>query len=264
MFSDRISYKKERILRILVHLKNGSIVTGSGFFINNNAQLLTCFHVVFGEELRNIRTNQDFISITGDNEHSKLGTWFTNKINKIEVEFSDTSKEELGLKKFDEKFDIALLELKNEKFLKKIKYCQLNFKDTLRQGDLVFFAGFPICFPYKNTDTPFAINTGMVSSFPETIIGGEKYEHVQINSINLGGNSGAPLFRKNRDKVIGIINGNLSFKNDNVLFQNPQNNQTIRGSLQTPLSIAYATPLKLLKISSTIFTPDRRRINRKA
>lgn len=253
MFSDRVSYKRERILRILTHFKNGNVGTGSSFFIDNSGQLLTCFHVVFGEELKNIRTAPDFISIQGNDEHSKLQIWFANQINKVEVELANGSKEAVDLQRFDEKYDIALLKLRNREVVKKVKYCNLDLKTILKQGDLVFFGGFPICFPYKDTETPFAINTGMVSSLPETIVGGEKYQHVQINSINLGGNSGAPLFRKNRDKVVGIINGNMNFGADNFAFIDNQG-KTVKGSFRPPLSIAYATPLALLKEKSTIFS----------
>lgn len=252
MFSDRINYKKERILRIIIELKNVKPGTGSGFFINDKGQFLTCFHVIFGGELKNIRKSPDFKSISGNDEHSRLEQWFTNKVNKINVEFLDKSKAELQVERFDERYDIALLKLKDSTIAKKIKYCRLDFKNTLKQGNLVFFGGFPICYPYKNTETPFAINTGMVSSFPETIIGGEKYEHIQINSINLGGNSGAPLFKKNRNRVIGIINGNMNWGSDDVAFIDNQRKLN-KGSLRTPLSIAYATSLKLIQKKSKIF-----------
>lgn len=258
MFNDKIPHKKERILRILTHFVNSNIGSGSGFFINGNGRLLTCSHVAFGIELKNFRLHKDYASIIGGDDHSKLESWFTKEIRKIEVELSDGSKEELELEGFDEKFDVALLKLKSNGAAKKVKYCNLDFNTILKQGDLVTFGGFPICFPYKNTETPFAINTGMVSSFPETIVGGERYEHAQLNAVNLGGNSGAPLFRKNHNKVVGIINGNMNFGNDNVLFQNPKNNQSFKGSFRVPLSIAYATSLKLLKRKSTIFTPDQR------
>jgi len=255
MFNDRINYKRERVVRILAHFNNGNIGNGSGFFINDSGQLLTCFHVVFGGELKNIRTDQDFTSIVDDNEHLRLQKWFKNKIKKIEVGFPDGSKKELDLQKYDEKFDIALLKLKDDRSVNKIKYCQLDFSTTLKQGDSIFFAGFPICYSYKDTETPFAINTGIVSSFPKTIIGGERYKHIQINSINLGGNSGAPLFRKNRNKVIGIINGNMNLGKDTLVSQDKNGKQTV-GPLRIPLGIAYATSLKTIKHNTLIFELD--------
>lgn len=253
MFTERINYKKKRILRILVYLNNGSIVTGSGFFIDNNGRLLTCFHVVFSKGLKDFRKDQVFISIQGNSEHLRLDTWFRNNISKIEVENYCGIKEELKLEKFDEKYDIVLLKLHSQRSLKDIKYCKLDFKATLKQGDLVFFGGFPVCVPYNNTETPFAINTGMISCFPETTITGERYEHIQINSINLGGNSGAPLFKRNSNSVIGIINGNMNWGSDVVLMQDNSGRQFVE-SLRVPLSIAYATSIKFLKQKTLIFT----------
>jgi len=138
------------------------------------------------------------------------------------------------LEKFDEKYDIVLLKLNSQKSPKKIKYCKLDFKTTLKQGDSMFFGGFPTCFCYGVTETPFAINTGMISSFPETIVGGERYEHIQINSINLGGNSGAPLFRKNRSSVVGIINGNMNWGRDDLVSQDNSGRQSVCSKILRP------------------------------
>jgi len=250
--SDDIEYKRKCILRIIVEYTNGNIGTGSGFFINNKGNLITCFHVAFGGELRKIRQDQDFISYTDSDEHSKLKTWFNSKIKKISAELNNGSKEELELDNFDEQHDIVLLKLTNKKLFNNIEYCEIDFKTQLNQGDSILFGGFPMCYSYTNLNTPFAINTGIVSSFPEIEIGGGKYKHVQINSINLGGNSGAPLFLKNTNKVVGIINGNMSQGADNVLFLNKQNNQATAGNIQIPLTIAYATEFMFLKSEISI------------
>ena len=155
------------------------------------------------------------------------------------------------LKDFDEKYDIALFEV--ELASKKVKTCKLEWKPKLSHGDYVFFGGFPIHHDYVLGQAPLAVQEGMISSFVETIIGGEKYEHLQINSINLGGNSGAPLFKKWGRKVVGIVNGNMNFGNDSVMIQNPGNNQATPQSFRIPLSIAYGTPINILKENTKIF-----------
>ncbi len=252
MFNDNIQYKKKVIRRVLAYFSGGNTGVGSGFFVNKNGIFLTCFHVAFGGELKNLRNDPDFIAIKESDEHKKLETWYSNKINKIEVELPDSSKEELKLVSFDEKYDIAVLKLENKEKIRDIDNIKFDFKKQLKQGDHVFFGGFPISYPYKAEESPFAINTGMVSSFPNTIIGGDFYEHAQINSVNLGGNSGAPLFIKNKNKVIGIINGNMNWGSDFVVFKNKSGKEEV-GPLRVPLSIAYATPVSLLKKESKVF-----------
>jgi len=251
--TDDIDYKRKRILRMIVEFKNGNISTGTGFFINIKGNLLTCFHVISGGDLKILRQNDDFISITGADEHTRLQEWVNSKIKSINVELFDGSKIELELSEFNEQYDIALLKIKEVKFLEKIEFCELNFNQNLKYNDAVFFAGFPLNHSYTGLNTPFAINTGIVSFFPETEVAGGKYRHAQLNSINLGGNSGAPLFFKNSNKVIGIVNGNMNMGSDNILFHEKTKNQAVPGSLRIPLAIAYVTELKLIKEKSSIF-----------
>lgn len=252
--SNNIKYKRQRIVRIISTLRRGQGTgqsTGSGFFIDKTGNILTCFHVVIGAELRNIRQDPRFIATAGDDEHSKLENFFANTVTKIEVEFPDGSIQEAKLEKFDERYDLVLLRL--EDFSHSTKFFKMDFKSNLGYGDNVFFCGFQHATGYSITQYPFSVNKGIVSTFPETTIGGERYKHIQINSINLGGNSGAPLFKRKNNQVVGIINGNMNMGNDNVAIMNPQG-QCVRSPLRFPLSIAYATPSKLLKENTDIFS----------
>ena len=240
---NQAKYVKERVYRVKVSSANG-YASGSGFFISPR-KFLTCFHVVFLKELRNLRNDSDFIRGVGADEHEKLQSYFSNKITGIEIGIGKNIWITATLDKFEEKYDIAVLDVDIGK--QRVNICNLNWDPKINYGDYVFFGGFPTHHEYDPDKAPFTAHEGMVSSFNETTVGGNKYEHIQINSINLGGNSGAPLFKKGRSKVIGIVNGNMLRGNTNVLFQNPETNQTIRGPLLIPLSIAYATSLKLLK-----------------
>lgn len=244
-----IKYREKRIYRITVRHTNG-FSTGSGFFIAEK-RFLTCFHVAFTKELRKLRNDPQFITAISANEHINLLAFYNNVIIKVEVELADGTKAPATLKYFNEKYDIALFEV--ELAGRKIKTCKLEWKPRLNRGDYVFFGGFPLHHDYPLDQTPLAVQEGVISSFVETIIGGEKYKHLQINSINLGGNSGAPLFKKWGRKVIGIVNGNMNFGNDNVMIKNPADNQATPQSLRVPLSIAYATSIDILKENTKIF-----------
>jgi hypothetical protein len=72
----------------------------------------------------------------------------------------------------------------------------------------------------------------------------------------LPGNSGTPLFSKKTGKVVGIVNGNMNWGRDNLLiFKNSQDKAQgfEEVSNRIPLSIAYATSLKILKEKTKIF-----------
>jgi S1-C subfamily serine protease len=240
-------YVKDRVYRVIIKYGNGMEASGSGFFVNKS-KFITCFHVVFGGELRNVRNLQEFTSLVGNDERQKLLEFFTNKKPSIFVELDDGSRVKAELKDFSEFYDSAVLKVDTQS--KKINVCKLDIESIPTYGESVSFGGFPDQFGYSHDTNPFAYTEGLVSSFPTTIIGGENYEHIKINAINLSGNSGAPLFMKGNKAVIGIINGNMNWGRDDMLaspqiINGQMNFQSI--SFRVPLSIAYATPLKLIK-----------------
>jgi len=244
-----ISYKRQRIVRVICKYKVGDSF-GTGFFIEENGKLLTCFHVVFGKQLRQIREDSDLSNISGTHEHDKLREFYNNKISTLRVELLDGQKVDAKLLDFDEKFDIALLKINKDK---NISFFKLDTNDDLDYDDNVFFCGYQYAAGYESKNFPFTVNNGVVSTFPETIVGGEKYQHIQLNSINLGGNSGAPVFRQGSNEVIAIINGNMIWGRDDILYKD-KTGQNMVGSLRTPLGIAYATPLKILKSQTSILS----------
>jgi S1-C subfamily serine protease len=241
--SGNINRKRERVYRFITHSSNNYTV-GSGFFISKHGGFLTCFHVAFKSELRQIRQNPDFQKITGNDEHSKLKVFYKTLIIKSEVEFPDSSRYVAELIDFDERFDIAFFKVRVDP--SKVKVCRIDWNSSFNYTDNVFFGGFPTQPYYQSDKFPFAVHEGIVSSFVEMEIGGSKYQHVMINSVNLGGNSGAPLFRRRGSGVMGIINGNMNWGRDDLIGQDKAKGY-VPVSLRTPLSIAYATPMKLLK-----------------
>jgi len=247
---NNISYKRKRIVRVICKYKVGDSF-GTGFFIERNDRLLTCFHVVFGKSLREIRKDNDLINIRSTNEHDKLQKFYDNTISTLRIELSDGQKVDAELLDFDEKFDIVLLKINEDK---NISFFKLDTNYDLDYDDNVFFCGYQYAADYESKDFPFTVNNGVVSTFPKIIIGGEKYQHIQLNSINLGGNSGAPIFREGSNEAIAIINGNMRWGRDDILYRKDKVGQDIVGSLRIPLGIAYATPLKTLKSQTSILS----------
>jgi S1-C subfamily serine protease len=258
-FFKKTNLRKNKVYRVVTHFPSGNYDTGSGFFIDVD-KFLTCFHVAFGDELRVIKNRVNFQNYSGTNDHEKLKNYFNDRISKIEIVLPDKSKLLAKLNRFDERYDVAVLDVNPAG--KKVEICTLDTQTKLKHGDYVYFGGFPAHHDYLAGTSPFAAHEGMVSSFVETMIGGNKYQHIQINSINLGGNSGAPLFKRNGEKVIGIINGNMNWGNDNVMFGDAETNKASIASLRIPLSIAYATSLKFIKENTDIFkTREQAKLN---
>lgn len=227
-------------------------VCGSGFFISEDGKILTCFHAL-GGELKHIRKDDTFIAITeGVNEHDNLQTYLSNKISEIKAQLPNGDIVELDLVNFDERYDVALLQPREHGT--PVAHFDIDINDTLDYDDSIFFCGYQLATGYSLGDYPFTVNSGQVSSFVDIEVGGGRYQHLQINSINLGGNSGAPLFRQGSDRPIGVINGNMNWGSDNAAIFIPNTNppQISKASLRTPLSIAFATPLQTIANLSSI------------
>lgn len=246
MDNTEVLYKKERIVRILNHVTN-QVSVGTGFFITQN-DIITCSHVLLMKDLASLEKNEDF-NKTNLNEDliKKFHKSFTRK---IEIEFSDKSKKEVFLKHIDPKNDFAILRLSSGSSYG--KYFEVDVNKTFYYNDYVSFCGFQNT-PYVHvTESPFTYNDGKISSFPDLIVAGDKYQHIQINSINLGGNSGAPLFMDREYKAVGIINGNQNHGSDNVAFFDDKGT-IVRNAFRIPLSIAYATSFESLRKRSSVF-----------
>lgn len=249
---------KEKVCRVVVYENDENYGTGSGFFVASK-KLITCFHVAFRKELKFLRLLPIFQNIEAKNEHSKLEEYHRQYVVKTEIEDSEGKILPAILHSFNEKYDFAVFEIATEVSADKI--CDMDTLIRLNYGDRVYFGGYPTQADYQAKDFPFALHEGLVSSFVNAAIGGDKYEHLQIHSINLGGNSGAPLFKADSDKVVGIINGNMNFGNDNVLLQDLSTQSTIIGSVRIPIPVAYATPLSLLKKEGLLDFLSKRKLS---
>jgi len=253
-----IPYKRERLVRIIVQMRNGTTSAGTGFFISPDGEILTCAHVISGTELQNLKvidfkvSNSSTLVPSGvvddkQSQHIKFQNYLTQSIMSLQVELANGQRAMAEIVKINEDFDVALLKITKTDFekIKKIDKNEVTKNSSPENGtpffilddtytpeydESTFFCGFQMTGGYDNpTQYPFSINRAVVSAVPEVVVAGDRHEHIQLNSINLGGNSGAPLFIEGSNTVIGIINGNMNWS----------------GGI--PLCIAYATSLQLIK-----------------
>jgi hypothetical protein len=159
----------------------------------------------------------------------------------LQIELSNGERAMAEIKKIDEEFDVALIKIVKNEGLgvngngKETPFFLLDDEYIPEYDESTFFCGFQMTGGYENpTQYPFSINRAVVSAIPLVAVAGGRYEHIQLNSINLGGNSGAPLFIEGSNTVIGMINGNMNWLTN------------------IPLCIAYATSLKLIKEKTDI------------
>ena len=66
-FPNITKYRTDRVYRVIVSFEGG-YSTGSGFFIGKNV-FLTCFHVAFTKELRQLRMDPLFKGINNSDEN---------------------------------------------------------------------------------------------------------------------------------------------------------------------------------------------------
>jgi S1-C subfamily serine protease len=246
--NEDIVYKHERIVRIISHFKNGDVGVGTGFLVNGN--ILTCWHVICGTDLKVLRSNTDFSLSTKPTEAEKMNEYFNKITARIEVEFPNGTKVNTTLKEYDYYYDLAVLRI--PKNCGKLSSFELETENSLDYSDEINYSGYPACLGYNLIDSPFAYSSGTISAFPNVEIAGGKYDMIQLSSICIGGNSGAPLFKKGINKVFGIVNGFEWRGFDNLaIFQNGNFSKTV--NLHVPINISYATSFELLLKKSPVF-----------
>lgn len=250
-----IDYKRSRIVRVIITFNNGNISYGTGFFINEHGLLLTCAHVVLGKDFSFVQQDTEFISSTGSNTIEKTESYQRIITNKIQIQLEDGSLKEVVLKKIDPNYDIASLQVNETDF--NCLYLTTNKTNEPYYGQEISFYGFPTVLGHTYLNSPFVVNSSIVSTFPETIVAGGKYRHIQFNAITIGGISGAPIFKGNNNIVVGIINGNFHWAFNNIVSRNQnesgENNDSV-WSTRVPLGIGYATSIKMISENTDIFS----------
>lgn len=245
-----IVYKNKRVVRVVCHFTNNGRTTGTGFLVNKGKNILTCWHVVCGTDLKRVLKSELYSVLPKQPEAKMIDAYYHQLAGKIEAELFDGTKISVKLDSYDYFYDLAVLKVISTK--RHLPYFEIETKDTLDYADEISFPGYPANLWYNFGSSPFSVNSGSVSSFPVVEISGGKYRMVQLTGICIGGNSGAPVIKKQSDKAIGILNGYEWRGFDNIaIFKDGSFSKT--ENLQVPVNISYATEFNFLSKKSRIF-----------
>ena len=245
-----IKYKSSRIVRIIVKFNNTNISRGTGFFISAQGLLLTCAHVILGKEFTYVQQDKEFIDAQGTNNIEKVENYQKLLTNNIQIQLEDGTLKEVLLKKINPDYDIASLQVVGDDF--SCLYFNIETRNEPYLGEEVSFYGFPDVLGHTPTNSPFVVNTSIISTFPNATIAGSEYRHMQINATTIGGISGAPIFKGNSNTVLGLINGNFNWDFPNIVSCNQGKESLL--SRKVISAIGYATSMKLLNDNTAIFS----------
>jgi len=196
---DLIKSSKPSLVSIVKRVDtNHFVIIGSGFFINNNGTIATCYHVV--KELEKV-----FVLKSEDLEKASFVGYIENQEGLPQLNLPVYKLEEIKLfilasiMKQDVKNDLAVLWTN----LVNTSHLEFGSTDSLNEGDEVIFLGFP--FGYNRATT----HKGMVSYKGKIIISDDSSNApigaLQIDGIINSGNSGGPLISPKQNKVVGVI-----------------------------------------------------------
>ena len=194
-----IQFSKPALVSIVIRIDaHNFIITGSGFFINDNGRIATCYHVVNGAK-------KIFVVKSEDIEKSVFVGYLKNQEGLPELNLPTYSLEDptlfipASIMKYDTTNDLALLWTR----LYNTSYLELGNSELINEGDEVIFLGYP--FGYNRITS----HKGMVSYKGKILLSDDSskipIQALQIDGIVNSGNSGGPLISPIQKKVVGVI-----------------------------------------------------------
>ena len=208
---------------------------GTGFAIGDGTLLVTNAHVL-PAVLDPARRETIAVVLPARNPDAKDAG--KDKGNKDEVQARDARQVAI-----DANADLALLKIGGAP----LPALTLRDSDTVREGQDIYFTGFPIgavLGPYPATHrgmvsvvTPIAIPQGRASDLDAAVVRRlttGAFPVFQLDATAYPGNSGSPVYDPDTGQVIGIVNM--------VLVKT-----TKESALSQPSGITYAVPSKYLK-----------------
>ena len=176
---------------------------GSGFWINNNGYVATCWHVIKSNPNATI-TIKSAIDSHFDLEKKNLisANW---EIYSAKLAAKD-EKNDLALLKIDgtppfNKPAKPLIKINDVSLSAHYKISKLN-SELPKPGEKVLLAGYPLGRPYQ------VVQEGSVASIAHDLPEFADTVKILISTVANPGNSGGPLYDKN-GKVIGVLVGGL-------------------------------------------------------
>ena len=190
--SQLIKSSKSSVVAIVQRIGTQFIVGGTGFFVNDEGYVVTCYHVV-----EKIKNNELFIIKSDVIEEAKTAGMH----EKMPVyELQDVSKfMKASVRLKDTITDLAILyTMENE-----TSFLEIGNYELVEQGEEVIFLGFPFGINKVIAHKGMISYIGKISySFFQNGIGIEAF---QIDGIVNSGNSGGPVISIQQNKIIGII-----------------------------------------------------------
>ena len=214
---------------------NGSFVciAGTGFFVNDNAELVTALHVVDNPVDNEPGTKQilDQLRAAGLEAGLKIGVSLPNVENGAVVLSSLTTQFDASVVAEDPKHDLALLRLAQNPFkiprkavggdvnlMLKVLVVKLAANRS-RDGESVISCGFP--YGQAGMETSSGVISSAWESNPLNRASLAGYPEAQeVYHVDLGlnpGNSGGPVFRVFDRAVIGVADARISAGKDRPL-----------------------------------------------
>lgn len=194
--SERVKKLRYSVVRILID----GIPVGTGFFVGEKAQVLTCWHVIE-------------LAIKSDTSTKKA------TLKNLEIELFDSSKYTYGIipyywkdgLKESQIFDYCLLGPLNGKVKpKKFQTIPLGSFSDINDGDIVYTCGFPLGMQQQFISTGIVSNKWVQPVYytskdsKDTVFRNVAWLDLTINK----GNSGGPIIKlgskPEEDRVIGI------------------------------------------------------------
>lgn len=179
MMKKVIKYMKPRVVKIECPEIDRK---GTGFILSENGYLATNFHVIGDVDQNGQVTYVRKILISGEGLDNVEAT-IVHDISKPEAVFHD----------------YAILKIERSG----LDYFELGGRSSVEEGDVVFFAGFPL------TQRNLTSHHGHISSIhkAKTRLGLSLQEVLDVDGTVVGGNSGGPLLLEKGDsyEVVGII-----------------------------------------------------------
>lgn len=190
---ERVNKLKKCVVKVYVE---GGISTGTGFFISENGDVLTCWHVIQAA----IKTD----SLGNILDIKRLYVEFINRDTiemKIPIEYFKTKKNTDAVS-----YDFCVLAT-DKKLKNKTEFLQIGSFEEIVEGDEIYTAGYPLGIPNQ------FISKGILSTKytdSSLMLGNKKIKrNVALLDLTMNkGNSGGPIIKLGKsakeDRVIGI------------------------------------------------------------